>query len=57
MALVWKRERKIIGRLVVKGRIILKCFYEVKWGQGLDRWRALVTPVMNFRFQKMWGIY
>ena len=27
MILVWKRERNIIGRLLVKGRIILKCFF------------------------------
>ena len=27
MVLVWKRERNITGRLVVKGRIILKCFF------------------------------
>jgi hypothetical protein len=34
MVLVWKRERKIIGRVVVKGRIILICFLRSRMWAG-----------------------
>jgi len=32
------------------------CGHWIELAQDRDRWKALVSTVMNFRVQKMWGI-
>ena len=52
------RERDRLGNPSVDGRIILKCIlrkcdggmYWIDLAQDRDRWRALVSAVMNLRF-------
>jgi hypothetical protein len=58
------REKDHLGEPSSDGRIILRWIF-TKWeglcgwmelAQDRDRWRALVTKVMNFRVQQMRGI-